>query len=192
MDAVPGNTQEAKTPFDQSRLDRLMEEADLDFLIAASKHNVQYLLGGYKFIFFSAMDAIGHSRYLPLVIYEKGRPDNAAYIGNRLEGGEHQNRPFWTPTVHTSTWGSLDAAALAAEHFAKTRPHRCAHRHRAGLPAVGRLHLAQESAAGGARLRRHPDLRAHARAEDAGGAREAAHRLRADHRFHARYDRRRA
>jgi Xaa-Pro dipeptidase len=96
-----------------------MEEADLDFLIAASKHNVQYLLGGYKFIFFSAMDAIGHSRYLPLVIYEKGKPENAAYIGNRLEAGEHQNRPFWTPAVHTSTWGSLDAAALAAEHFSK-------------------------------------------------------------------------
>jgi Xaa-Pro dipeptidase len=119
MDAQPGSTQETKTPFDQDRLDRLMEEADLDFLIAASKHNVQYLLGGYKFIFFSAMDAIGHSRYLPLVIYEKGRPDNAAYIGNRLESYEHQNRPFWTPTVHTSTWGSLDAAAIAAEHFAK-------------------------------------------------------------------------
>jgi Xaa-Pro dipeptidase len=119
MDAVAENFREAKPPFDQHRLDRLMEEADLDFLIAASKHNVQYLLGGYKFIFFSAMDAIGHSRYLPLVIYEKGKPDNAAYIGNRLEGGEHQNRPFWTPTVHTSTWGSLDAAALAAEHFSK-------------------------------------------------------------------------
>ena len=119
MDAVAENIREAKPPFDQDRLDRLMEEADLDFLVAASKHNVQYLLGGYKFIFFSAMDAIGHSRYLPLVIYEKGKPDNAAYIGNRLEGGEHQNRPFWTPTVHTSTWGSLDAAALAAEHFSK-------------------------------------------------------------------------
>jgi len=119
MDAVPETTQETKTPFDQSRLDRLMEDADLDFVIASSKHNVQYLLGGYRFIFFSAMDAIGHSRYLPLVIYEKGKPENAAYIGNTLEGGEHQNRPFWTPTVHTSAWGTLDASALAAEHFAK-------------------------------------------------------------------------
>jgi Xaa-Pro dipeptidase len=119
MDAVPGTTQEAKPPFDQGRLDRLMEEADLDFLVAASKHNVQYMLGGYKFIFFSAMDAIGHSRYLPLVIYERGRPDRAAYIGNKMESGEHHNRPFWTPEVHTATWGSLDAAALAAEHFAK-------------------------------------------------------------------------
>src|SRR5690349_3134101 len=110
MDAITENIRDAKPPFDQARLDRLMEEADLDFIVAASKHNVQYLLGGYKFIFFSAMDAIGHSRYLPLVIYEKGKPESAAYIGNRLEGGEHQNRPFWTPTVHTSTWGSLDAA----------------------------------------------------------------------------------
>jgi hypothetical protein len=31
-------------------------------------YNVQYLLGGYRFIFFSAMDAIGHSRYLPVVV----------------------------------------------------------------------------------------------------------------------------
>ncbi|MBX3584065.1 MAG: aminopeptidase P family protein [Rhizobiaceae bacterium] len=120
MDAVTGGSSQAvKPPFDQERLDRLMDEADFDFVIAASKHNVQYLLGGYKFIFFSAMDAIGHSRYLPLVIYEKGRPDRAAYIGNKMESGEHQNRPFWTPEVHTATWGSLDAAALAAEHLAK-------------------------------------------------------------------------
>ena len=119
MDAVPGNTQEAKPPFDQSRLDRLMEEADLDVLLATSKHNVQYLLGGYKFIFFSAMDAIGHSRYLPFVIYEKGRPDHAAYIGNRMEGGEHHNRPFWTPTVHTAPGARSTRPALAAEHLKK-------------------------------------------------------------------------
>jgi Xaa-Pro aminopeptidase len=119
MDAVPEKGQGTVAPFDSERLDRLMENAELDFVIASSKHNVQYLLGGYKFIFFSAMDAIGHSRYLPLVVYEKGRPDRAAYIGNKMEGGEHQNRPFWTPEVQTATWGSLDATALAAEHFSR-------------------------------------------------------------------------
>ena len=119
MDTTPATAQDVRTPFDQSRIDRLMEEADLDVLIATSKHNVQYMLGGYKFIFFSAMDAIGHSRYLPVVIYEKGRPDHAAYIGNRLEAGEHQNHPFWTPAVHTSCWGTADAATCAAEHLAK-------------------------------------------------------------------------
>ncbi len=106
-------------PFDAEKLDRLMEAAGIDILLATSKHNVQYLLGGYKFIFFSAMDAIGHSRYLPIVVYEKGRPDHAAYVGNRMEGAEHQNRPFWTPTVQTLSWGTVDAAKLAADHVRK-------------------------------------------------------------------------
>lgn len=106
-------------PFDHGRVDRLMEEAGIDVLLATSKHNVQYLLGGYRFIFFSAMDAIGHSRYLPVVIYEKGRPEHAAYVANRMEGGEHHNNPFWTPSVHTAAWGSVDAAKLAVEHLRK-------------------------------------------------------------------------
>ena len=109
----------AAIPFDQAKLDRLMDAAGIDILIATSKHNVQYLLGGYKFIFFATMDAIGHGRYLPVFIYEKGRPDHAAYLGNKMEGGEHHNNPFWTPTVHTVTWGSVDAARLAVEHLRK-------------------------------------------------------------------------
>ncbi|NGO51198.1 M24 family metallopeptidase [Allomesorhizobium camelthorni] len=119
MNAPSGKSSGIGIPFDQARVDRLMEEAGLDVLVATSKHNVQYLLGGYKFIFFAAMDAIGHSRYLPVVIYEKGRPEHAAYIGNRMEGGEHHNNRFWTPSVHTATWGTLDAAGLAIEHLKK-------------------------------------------------------------------------
>jgi Xaa-Pro dipeptidase len=106
-------------PFDHGRLDRLMEAAGLDVLVATSKHNTQYLLGGYRFIFFAAMDAIGHSRYLPIVVYEKGRPENAAYVANRMEGGEHANHPFWTPAFHPSCWGTRDASRLAAEHLRK-------------------------------------------------------------------------
>jgi Xaa-Pro aminopeptidase len=108
-----------QVPFDANRLDVLMEQAGTDVLLASSKHNTQYLLGGYRFIFFSGMDAIGHSRYLPLVVYERGRPENAAYIANRMEGSEHQNHPFWTPTFHPETWGTLDAAARAADHLKK-------------------------------------------------------------------------
>jgi Xaa-Pro aminopeptidase len=106
-------------PFDTGRLDRLMEQAGIDVLLATSKHNTQYLLGGYRFIFFSAMDAIGHSRYLPFVVYEKDRPDNAAFVANRMEGGEHQNHPFWTPAFYPEAWGSLDAASRAVEHLKK-------------------------------------------------------------------------
>ncbi|QRM56777.1 aminopeptidase P family protein [Sinorhizobium sp. BG8] len=94
-----------------------MEEAGIDVLLATSKHNTQYLLGGYRFIFFSAMDAIGHSRYLPIVIYEKGVPEHAGYVGNRMEGGEHQNHPFWTPSVRTACWGTFDAVEQAVAHL---------------------------------------------------------------------------
>ncbi len=106
-------------PFDVARLDSILADSGIDLLLATSKHNAQYLMGGYKFIFFAAMDAIGHSRYLPFVAYEAGRPDRACYVGNRMEGGEHQNHPFWTPNVHTACWGSLDAAELVAEHVRK-------------------------------------------------------------------------
>jgi Xaa-Pro dipeptidase len=104
-------------PFDPDRLDHLMEQAGIDVVLATSKHNTQYLLGGYRFIFFSAMDAIGHSRYLPVVIYEKGRPDHAAFVANKMEGGEHQNHPFWTPAFYPETWGTLDAATRAVAHL---------------------------------------------------------------------------
>jgi Xaa-Pro aminopeptidase len=102
-----------------ARIDRLMDEAGLDALLVTSKHNVQYLLGGYRFIFFSAMDAIGHSRYLPIVVYRRGGAETAAYIGNRMEGGEHANHPFWTPTVLPACWGSVDAAETAVAHLKK-------------------------------------------------------------------------
>ena len=72
-------------PFDAARLDALLDNAGIDVLIATSKHNVQYLLGGYRFFFFDYMDAIGMSRYLPIFVYRKGRPEHSAYIGTRLE-----------------------------------------------------------------------------------------------------------
>ena len=121
MDTQVAARSQAAIPFDHHRVDRLMEEAGIDVLLATSKHNVQYLLGGYKFIFFSAMDAIGHSRYLPVVIYEKGKPEHAAYVANKMEGGEHHNNPFWTPTLHTATWGTVDAAKLTVEHLKKLK-----------------------------------------------------------------------
>lgn len=106
-------------PFDHARVDRIMDESGIDVLLASSKHNVQYLLGGYKFIFFTAMEAIGHSRYLPVLIYEKGAPEHAGYVGNRMEAWEQQVHPFWTPAVHTTTWGTVDAANEAAAHLRK-------------------------------------------------------------------------
>ena len=108
-----------KAPFDTAKLDALMEEAGLDVLIATSRHNVQYLLGGYRFFFFDVMEAIGTSRYLPVLIYQKGYPERTAYIGNRMEGFEHELGQIWTPVVKTASWGTLDAIGLAIDHVRK-------------------------------------------------------------------------
>jgi hypothetical protein len=60
--------------FDAALLDRLMEEAGIDLLLATSKDNVQHLLGGHRSLFFEVMDATGLSRYLPALVYPKARP----------------------------------------------------------------------------------------------------------------------
>ena len=67
-------------PIDAGRLDELMEAAGIDVLLATSKHNVRYLLGGYRFLFFSTMEAIGNCRYLPVLLYRRGHPELAAYV----------------------------------------------------------------------------------------------------------------
>jgi Xaa-Pro aminopeptidase len=104
-------------PFDAAHLDRLMEAEGIDCLIASSKHNIQYLLGGHRSQFFSIMDALGLSRYLPLLVYPKGAPEKAAYIGHRLESHQQAINPFWTPSTDVSSSGSLDAMQKAVEHL---------------------------------------------------------------------------
>ncbi|GAB1478682.1 Xaa-Pro peptidase family protein [Paracoccaceae bacterium] len=104
-------------PYSFARLDDLMEAAGIDVLLVTSKHNVQYLLGGYRFIFFSAMDAIGHSRYLPVLAYVRGDPERTAYVANKMEAGEHANHPFWPPHFRPMSWGSVDAMTEAVSHL---------------------------------------------------------------------------
>ena len=105
--------------YDFEHLDALMEEAGLDVLLISSKHNVQYLLGGYRFIFFAAMDAIGHSRYLPIFVYLRSDRDKSAYVANTMEKGEHDNAPLWVPHFYPVAWGSLDSMTAALDHLRK-------------------------------------------------------------------------
>ncbi|RXG97266.1 MULTISPECIES: M24 family metallopeptidase [Bradyrhizobium] len=101
-------------PFDAAKLDRLMEDAGLDVLIATSKHNVQYLLGAERAIFFDYMDALGVSRYLPVLVYPKGAPEKAIYVGHRMETHQRAVAPPWVPELRTESNGSVDAITRAA------------------------------------------------------------------------------
>jgi Xaa-Pro aminopeptidase len=113
-------------PFDSNRLDRLMEDAGIDVLLATSKHNVQYLLGGHRAFFFDYMDAMGLSRYLPIVVYPKGAPEKAGFFGHRLETFQREVKPFWTAEVQTSSSGSVDVMRKATDYLRKLglRPKR--------------------------------------------------------------------
>jgi Xaa-Pro aminopeptidase len=104
-------------PFDHQQLDTLMEAAGLDVLILTSKHNVQYVLGGYRFFMFDYMDAIGLSRYLPIFVYCRGRPEDSAYIANTHETFEQELGRFWVANVQAKARTSTDAMQLCVEHL---------------------------------------------------------------------------
>jgi Xaa-Pro aminopeptidase len=106
-------------PFDADRLDRLMDEAGIDVLVATSKHNVQYLLGGHRAFFFESMDAMGLSRYLPVLVYPKGSRQKAGYFGHRMEGFQKENDPFWVSESQTNSSGTVDAMQKAIDHMRK-------------------------------------------------------------------------
>src|SRR5215813_2629434 len=109
-------------PFDVHHLDSLLDEAGIDVLVATSKHNVQYLLGDYKFFFFEAMDAIGVNRYLPAVVYQKGKPETAAYVGNSMEAYEKELGKFWPQSLYLSTWSGPQTMQRVVEHVGKLGP----------------------------------------------------------------------
>src|ERR1700736_2688941 len=107
-------------PFDTGALDRLMDEAGIDVLLATSKHNVQYLLGGHRAFFFESMDAMGLSRYLPVLVYPKGARQKAGYFGHRMEGFQKENDPFWVSESQTNSSGSLDVMQKAIDYVRKS------------------------------------------------------------------------
>ena len=114
----PGyNSAVAAAPFDTELLDKLMDKAGLDVIIATSKHNVQYLLGGHRSNFFDVMDAMGVSRYLPVMVYPKGQPEKATFIGHRLEGHQREVKPFWVTESQTNSSTSTDGVAKAMAYL---------------------------------------------------------------------------
>jgi Xaa-Pro aminopeptidase len=118
----PGTRSQGAAPFDTARLDRLMDEAGMDVLVATSKHNVQYLMGGHRAFFFESMDAMGLSRYLPVFVYVRGGADKAGFFGHRMENYQNEAKPFWTPEINTKSSGSVDVMEKAVDYMRKLAP----------------------------------------------------------------------
>jgi Xaa-Pro aminopeptidase len=104
-------------PFDSQHLDSLMDAAGMDVLLATSRANTRYLLGGHQALFYEHFDAVGVSRYMPIVVYPKGAPEKTLYVGSRMEGHQLADKPLWVPEVSASSGGTLDAMRVAIEHL---------------------------------------------------------------------------
>ena len=119
-------------PFPPRKLDDALGELEIDLLVVTSKHNLRYCLGGHHHPFFDYSDAIGISRYLPILLYWPGRPDRACYIANRnekdlIEIRRREGRPLWPPRIRPSASTSQEAATLAVDEIrAVGRPRRMA------------------------------------------------------------------
>ena len=106
-------------PFDHLKLDRLLEQAGVELLLAVTKHNVQYLLGGYRYFFFAHADAFATGRYLPIVGYFPAQLELAFYVGAGNEAWGLEVFPIWTPNILTRSWTSAGAAMDAVEFIRK-------------------------------------------------------------------------
>lgn len=102
-------------PFDARYLDELMERHGVDALLATTKHNVQHLLGGYRYFFFANAEATGVSRYLPALGLVRGRLDDAFYVGGGNENWGTEGGAIWVTDIQNVSWSSIDTAAVAAE-----------------------------------------------------------------------------
>jgi Xaa-Pro aminopeptidase len=97
-----------------------MDNAGIDLLLSTSKHNIQYLMGGHRALFFDYMDAVGITRYLPVFVYPKGAPEKAAFIGHYMENFQHEVKPFWTPETLAKATGSVDAMQKAIDYIKRS------------------------------------------------------------------------
>jgi len=104
-------------PFDRERLDALLDTAGVDVALATSPHNTRYLLGGYRFFLYATLDGIGMDRYMPVVGYVAGLPDQAFYVGAGNEDWGTEIDPPWTPTVANVSWTAASAAEAAADQL---------------------------------------------------------------------------
>jgi Xaa-Pro aminopeptidase len=130
-------------PFDTKHLDRLLDDAGIDVLVATSQHNIQYLLGGYRFFFFDTMDAVGVSRYLPALVYRKGKPEQSTYVGCAMESYERELGKFWPENLDLNVLGSKETMQHVVEHIKKLPGVRRIGVESAFLPADGEAVLRQ-------------------------------------------------
>ena len=176
LDTVKQSTTPA-IPFDADRLDRLMDEAGIDVLVTTSKHNVQYLLGGHRAFFFESMDAMGLSRYLPVLVYPKGAAAEGGLFRSSHGGFSEGERPVLGVGIGDQFVRLRRRHAEGDRLYPQVGCENAPDRRRAGVPAGRFRQRAAQRLLRQRDRRRAVRARAAARREVPRGIAQAAHRL---------------
>jgi Xaa-Pro dipeptidase len=106
-------------PFDAQKLNRLMEDAGLDLILACTRHNVRYLTGGYYYHFHANATRMGQTQYLPFVGLPSGRREEAFFVCRAEERGQIEAAAPWIPNRVEAMRGTLPAADGAVKAISK-------------------------------------------------------------------------
>jgi Xaa-Pro aminopeptidase len=102
-------------PFDAQKLNRLMDHAGVELVLACTRHNVRYLTGGYYYHFHANATRMGQTQYLPFVGVPRGRVEEAFYVCRGEERGELEAAVPWIAQRVDALRGTLPAAESASK-----------------------------------------------------------------------------
>lgn len=97
-------------PFDAQKLNRLMDQAGLELVLACTRHNVRYLTGGYYYHFHANATRMGRTQYLPFVGVARKRMEEAFFVCRAEERGQIEAAVPWIFHRVNALRGTVPAA----------------------------------------------------------------------------------
>jgi len=102
--------------FDPQRLFELMREAEVDVLLASTRHNIRYLTGGYYYPLYMWDAHTRGTQYLSFLAIPRGSLADALFIGRPGESEVIEEAGLWLGRcVESPRIGTQPAAATAVE-----------------------------------------------------------------------------
>ena len=99
-----------KVLFDEKKLSKLMESANISLILANTRHNIRYLTGGYYYHFHVHSTRMAKTQYLPFVGIPKDKFGDAFYVGRAEERGQIESEGLNVPRLVETVRGTLTAA----------------------------------------------------------------------------------
>ena len=81
----------------------------------SARHNVRYMLGGYRHHYYANEESLGLSRYQPVVGYVAGAPQQAFFVGSWMDRDPLALHPIWVADVRAVTTDGTQTGALVVD-----------------------------------------------------------------------------